>query len=236
MLDVLRNTDWAEIVREEENKPYFSQLLLTLQKEYTEHICRPSPGLIFNSLVNCSFNNTKVVILGQDPYPSHHAHGLSFSSLADTVPFSLKVIFKDIIQSVYKIPYPIASQFPNADLTSWTKQGVLLLNTVLTVRDKKSGSHKNIGWEQFTGAILRKLAESSQPVVFMLWGKDAHNNFQAAIHKSILGPNKLILTAGHPAAAAYGRDLFTGCNHFNLANEFLLEHNELIIKWKTIQP
>lgn len=225
-------TDWFDNFKDEFSKPYFMELKEKVQKEYSEKKCRPEPLLIGNAFLQCPYDEVKVVMIGQDPYPSDHAHGLAFSSLAKSYPFSLRVVFKEIQRTIYP-DQKLEELFPTSDLTSWAKQGVLLLNTILTVEDKKSGSHRDFGWELFTAAVIRKLITYTSPIVFVAWGKDAQNNLRTAIHKEILGPNIKILTAGHPAAAAYGRDTFSGCDHFNQINEFLVKKEQEPIIWRT---
>lgn len=229
MSEEILGKGWFEVLKEEFNKPYYKKLEETVTKEYAEYIIRPSPNLIFNAFKSCDFKDTKVVMCAQDPYPSIHAHGLAFSSLHKTTPASLRTIFGEIRNSNVD-----GKSFASNDLTNWAKQGVLLTNAVLTVRDKDSNSHINIGWEEFTGAALRALATREEPLVFCLWGKASQNNFKAATHRVTINPAHLILEAGHPATAAYGRDTYSGNGHFDQIYAFLYLQGKEQIVWNTL--
>jgi uracil-DNA glycosylase len=173
------------------------------------------------------------VIIGQDPYPNAHAHGLSFSTTQQRRPVSLNYIFKEICDNYPE--YDIQKDFPTNNLTNWAKQGVFLLNSVLTVQEGISNSHEGKGWEQFTQATIRALIDDSNPRVFMLWGRDAQRAFTRATATPIprIISRQAVLECGHPAAAAYGKNLFSGNRHFVQANEYLLHHKKSIISWKT---
>lgn len=225
MLDkLLRKIDekYYNLLKGEIEKPYFKNLDAFLEKEYKDKTIYPPKEKIFNALKLTKYEDVKVVILGQDPYHGkNQAMGLSFSvEDIEPPPPSLKNIFKEINRSFGEYEFTKGSLIPLA------KQGVLLLNTVLTVEEKKPNSHKNKGWEIFTDEILKLLNNHEKPICFMLWG-----NF--AIKKGSIIDNKkhLILTAPHPSPLSFYRG-FLGCNHFLLANKFLKEHNRPIINWQ----
>lgn len=202
-----------------------------LGAEYKTEKVWPKPEHIFAAYQFCAPENVKVVILGQDPYPNEHAHGLSFSTTQDRRPISLHYIFKEICNNYPE--YEIERDFPTNNLSVWAKQGVFLLNSVLTVREKTPNSHKGRGWENFTKATIRILFEdTSTPKVFMLWGNDAKKLFASAVPNATTYPHQ-ILMAGHPAAAAYGKDVFSGNRHFYTANEWLKLQGKTPIIWKT---
>jgi uracil-DNA glycosylase len=172
------------------------------------------------------------VIIGQDPYPNAHAHGLSFSTTQQRRPISLNYIFKEICDNYPE--YDIQKDFPTNNLTNWAKQGVFLLNSVLTVREGEANSHKNKGWEQFTQATIRALVgDRERPKVFLLWGKHAQDMFGKATTEEFVRNRHYVFQSGHPAAAAYGKNLFSGNKHFLMANNALLDSGQKIISWKT---
>jgi uracil-DNA glycosylase len=218
-----------ELLPEELKKPSFTELGLFLGKEYKEGKIWPKPENIFRAYELCDPDDVKVVIVGQDPYPNEHAHGLSFSTTQSRRPVSLHYIFKEIC-SCYP-EYEIERDFLTNNLTSWARQGVFLLNSVLTVREKESNSHKGKGWEEFTQATIKALFDNKIPKVFILWGKEAQATFANAVPKPVTYPHQ-ILFAGHPAAAAYGKDVFSGNRHFYTANEWLKMQNRQPITWK----
>jgi len=212
--------DWDDILKEETQKEYFQNLRYFLGGEYKTKTIYPPKEEIFSALIHTSYADTKVVILGQDPYiNAGEAHGMAFSvKPAAKVPPSLKNIFKELESDIGK-PIP-----PNGYLLDWAKEGVLLLNTVLTVERGKSKSHANLGWEKFTTYIIQKLDEKQTPLVFLLWGNDAKRK------KELIDTTKhKVLEAVHPSPLAGGK--FFGCRHFSKANEFLLENNIEPIKW-----
>ena len=166
--DVSLDASWEEHLRSEIRKPYFTKLIEKLNIEYKE-ACYPSEELIFNAFNLCPFNNVKVVILGQDPYRGNHAMGLSFSVPNGVkLPPSLRKIYKEIEEDFCK-SMPESS----GNLTHWAEQGVLLLNTTLTVRDAKPNSHQALGWQNFTDAAIKALNKNHEHIVFMLWGNNA---------------------------------------------------------------
>lgn len=212
--------DWDEILCEEFQKNYFKKLTADLDSEYQNNTVYPARENIFNALKTTNYRDVKVVILGQDPYHGRgQAHGLAFSVCEGVkLPPSLKNIFKEIHKD--KIPV-------NGDLTRWAKQGVLLLNTVLTVREAQPESHKKLGWGTFTDTVISKTNEKNTPVVYLLWGA-----FAISKQSLISNPSHLVLTAPHPSPLSAHRGFF-GCNHFNLANDFLKKHSIAEINWYT---
>lgn len=177
-------------------------------------------------------------MLGQDPYHNGHAHGLAFSSLDNTTPASLRTIFKEIARDVLKITSveEFKAAFPSNDLTPWAEQGVLLMNTILTVQPGIAKSCQGWGWEKFTDAVLQQLILSTDPVVFVLWGKDAQRAYDHAlmtIPRMQVSNHHLILRTAHPATASYGKDGFTGCGHFSMINNWLVSQGREAIEWRT---
>lgn len=208
--------DWDELLAEEFAKDYYLQLRQFLKNEYSHQRIYPSAYDIFNALKLTAYNDVKVVLLGQDPYHgAGQAQGLCFS-VADGVrqPPSLQNIFKELNNDLGYAPPA------NGSLIKWAQNGVLLLNTVLTVREGQANSHKGKGWEQFTDRVIMLLNEREQPLVFLLWGANAK-----AKRELISNPHHLILQAAHPSplSAASG---FFGCRHFSRANEFLRQNGQ----------
>lgn len=213
--------DWDNILSDEWTKPYYLKLRQFLKSEYgTRHIY-PNMNDIFNSLKYTSFENTKVVIIGQDPYHGPgQAHGLCFSVKEGVEPPpSLQNIFKELNADTGK-PIPLSGE-----LTNWAKQGVLLLNTVLTVREGQPTSHKGAGWEIFTDRVISELNKKTTPVVFLLWG--AHAQKKAEI---ITNPIHYKLATVHPSPLSASRGFF-GCRHFSKANAILEKNGLTPIEW-----
>lgn len=212
---------WDEILGDTFQQENYQKIRYNLKKEYEEYTIYPAQNDIFNALRYTDYNDVKVVLLGQDPYHgAGQAHGLCFSVRAGMpMPPSLKNIFKELQSDIF-IDTPQSGQ-----LTAWAKRGVLLLNTILTVREGQPNSHKNLGWQDFTDTVIRKLNERDTPTVFLLWGANARAK------KSLLtNPNHLVLEAAHPSPlSAYNG--FFGCHHFSKANEFLYAHNIEPIDW-----
>ena len=203
------------------SKDYFIRLTDFVRKEYHETTVYPPGKLIFNAFNLCPFDNVKVVIIGQDPYHGPgQAHGLCFS-VNDGIqpPPSLVNIFKEINSDLGK-PIP-----QSGNLTRWAEQGVLLLNATLTVRAHQAGSHQRRGWEEFTDAVIRKLAEEKSNLVFILWGSYAQKK------GAFIDRNKhLVLTSVHPSPlSAYNG--FFGNHHFSLANDYLVRNGKTAIDW-----
>ncbi|MBO4666589.1 MAG: uracil-DNA glycosylase [Bacilli bacterium] len=216
----LKNS-WMEIIGDEFKKDYYLLLREFLIKEYQTKVIYPGMYDIFNALKYTSYEDVKVVILGQDPYHEpHQAHGLAFSVFEGVeFPGSLNNIFKEL-ESDLGIKKP-----KSGNLTNWAKQGVLLLNTVLTVRAHEARSHAGHGWEEFTTAVIKKLNERKEPVIFVLWGNDAKKK-----EMYITNPQHYILKAAHPSPlSAYNG--FFGCHHFSKINEILRKNNQKEIDW-----
>lgn len=217
--------DWDKLLEEEFKKEYYLKLREFLKSEYSTVRIYPNMNDIFNALKYTSYENTRVVLLGQDPYHGEgQAHGLCFSVKPGVkFPPSLMNIFKELNEE-YGIAIP-----PTGELSGWAHQGALLLNTTLTVREGHPQSHKGRGWEVLTDKIIEKINEKDSPVVFMLWGSNAR-----AKKTLITNPRHLILECAHPSPlSAYAG--FFGCNHFRLANEFLKKNSLPEIDWsKTV--
>ena len=216
--------DWDKILADEFEKDYYKQLREKLKYEYTHYTVYPDMYDIFNSLRCTSFADCRVVIIGQDPYHEPgQAHGLCFSvKEGAALPPSLKNIYKEIFSELGII-------MPNrGELTGWAKQGVLLMNNVLTVRQGQANSHKDIGWEKFTDAVISELNNKKTPVVFLLWGANARKKADI-----ITNPLHYKLCCAHPSPlSAYNG--FFGCGHFARCNEILRENNLAEIDWGKI--
>ena len=215
--------DWADALKEEFKKPYYRELYQFVKEEYSKTTVFPPADDIFNALHYTPLSEVKVVILGQDPYHNvNQAHGLSFSVLPSQkqIPPSLQNIYTELHSD-------LACAIPNNGfLEKWAKQGVLLLNTVLTVRAHQANSHQNKGWEKFTDAIIRAINEQDRPVVYLLWGRPA----QAKI-SMLNNPKHLILKAPHPSPLSAYRGFF-GCKHFSQTNAFLKANGLDEIDWQ----
>ncbi len=212
---------WDQLLADEFKKDYYLKLREFLKQEYNTCTIYPPMNDIFNSLRYADYNNIKAVIIGQDPYHEpNQAHGLAFSvKKGNPIPPSLKNIYKEI-ESDLGIAPP-----SHGELTQWAKQGVLLLNNALTVRRGQANSHRGKGWEKFTDAVIEKVNQKSEPVVYLLWGANAREKT-----KLINNPNHLILTAAHPSPLSAFNGFF-GCRHFSKANSFLRENNISEIDW-----
>ena len=219
MIRITKN--WSQLLKEEFEKPYFKSLQQFLEDEYSHHIIYPSMENIFNALNAVKFEDVKVVIIGQDPYHEpNQAHGLAFSVQDGiSLPPSLVNIYKEI-ESDLNIKCE-----KTGNLMRWAKQGVLLLNTSLTVRKGQANSHKDKGWEIFTHKIIQILSQRKDPMVFMLWGSNAQS------FASEIGKQHLVLKAPHPRPLSAYRGFF-GCKHFSKANDFLIKHGKTPIDWK----
>lgn len=214
--------DWDDILKNEFEKDYYKRLRQFLKSEYSSHIVHPDMYDIFNALKWTSMKDTKVVILGQDPYhEENQAHGLAFSvPVGVKTPPSLVNIYKEL-QNELGLYIP-----NNGYLEKWARQGVLLLNNALTVRDKEANSHRNKGWEIFTRRVVECLNERQDPVIFLLWGSNAKEKISV-----ITNPQHIILTSVHPSPLSAHRGFF-GCGHFKKANELLLEMGKEPIDWQ----
>ena len=220
-MNVKIEDSWSAVLAEEFEKPYFKSLTDFVRSEYQSKTIYPEGKNIFNAFNHCPFQQVKVVILGQDPYHGPgQAHGLAFS-VKEGIPFppSLSNIFKEL-QRDLDIPFP-----PHGNLERWADQGVFLLNATLTVQAHQAGSHQNKGWEEFTDAVIRTLAEKRSNIVFMLWGAYARK-------KAVVIPDgkHLKLYAPHPSPLSAHRG-FIGCGHFRKANEYLKEKGIDPIVW-----
>jgi len=216
--------DWDNILAGEFKSEYYLNLREFLKVEYSSHRIYPPMGDLFNALRYTSRENTKVVILGQDPYHgAGQAHGLCFSVKRGVPhPPSLKNIFKELADE-YGIAPPVSGE-----LIGWAKQGVLLLNATLSVREGQPLSHKGKGWELLTDAIIRKLNEKTEPAVFLLWGGNAR-----AKKVLITNPDHLVLECAHPSPLSAFNGFF-GCGHFKKANDYLISRGRAPIDWSKI--
>ncbi len=212
---------WASVLKEEFDKPYFKTLQQFLEKEYSSFDVYPPMENIFAALNLVKFEDVKVVIIGQDPYHEPgQAHGLAFSVQDGTeIPPSLVNIYKEIEADLG------IKCLQSGDLTRWAKQGVLLLNTSLTVRRAQANSHRGQGWETFTNKIIQLLSKREKPMVFLLWGSNAQ------AFESVIGKQHLVLKAPHPSPLSAYRGFF-GCKHFSKTNAFLTAHNQTPIDWR----
>jgi uracil-DNA glycosylase len=214
---------WKELIDQESVKDYYKQLSSFVKEDAKQHTIYPHSKDVLNAFKLTPLHTVKVVILGQDPYHgAGQAHGLAFSVLPDCpIPPSLKNIFKEINSDLQ-----VDMDYPDGCLVDWATQGVLLLNTVLTVRANQANSHRDKGWETFTDAVISTLNDVDRPLVFMLWGNHAKSK-----KKLITNTNHLVLEAAHPSPlSAYSG--FFGCKHFSKANEFLSVDNGIQpIEW-----
>ncbi len=221
-MDVKIEPGWKNVLKDEFSKPYFEEItaFLKAEKASGKTIYPPGP-LIFNAFDKTPFDTLKVVLLGQDPYHGKgQAHGLSFSvSEGVSSPPSLVNIFKEI-HSDTGMPIPVSG-----DLTKWAMQGVMLLNSYLTVRAREPLSHAKIGWTNFTDSVIRRISEEKKHIVFMLWGKFAQDK-QVLIDSS----KHLVLKAAHPSPYSADKGFF-GCRHFSKANEYLVSNGIDPIDW-----
>ena len=214
-------TTWNEILAEEMEKDYYQELQAFVQKRRAEVRVFPEEKNVFNALELTPFESVKVVILGQDPYHGFgQAHGLSFSvQKGIPLPPSLKNIYKELQED-------IGGEFPTeGDLSHWAKQGVLLLNTVLTVEEGNANSHKGMGWERLTNRLIESLNELNHPVIFILWGKPAQDK-----EKLITNSNHVILKAPHPSPLSAYRGFF-GSKPFSRVNDILIQQGQTPIRW-----
>jgi len=222
IMNIRIENSWKELLSNEFEKKYFKDLSKQIHDAYSgETPVFPPPQLVFNAFQLCPFDSVKVVILGQDPYHGKgQAHGLCFSVQEGVkVPPSLQNIYKEIKDD-------LGIAIPNdGSLERWARQGVLLLNAVLTVEAGKPASHQGLGWEQFTDAVIQKISDEKEHVVFLLWGKYAQDK-----GSKIDTEKHLVLKAPHPSPfSAYTG--FLGCKHFSKTNSYLKQHNQKPIEW-----
>ncbi len=215
--------DWLDTIKGEFAKPYYKELYQFVLKEYNTHVIYPPADDIFNAFHFTPLSKVKVVILGQDPYHNEHqAHGLSFSVLPDQpeIPPSLKNIYEELKDD-------LGCYIPNNGyLKKWAEQGVLMLNTVLTVRAHQANSHQGKGWERFTDAVIHAVNAQDRPIVYLLWGRPAQSKIPM-----LTNPKHLILKAPHPSPLSAYRGFF-GCKHFSKTNEFLQSNGLTPIDWQ----
>lgn len=217
------SNDWLPALQEEFRKPYYKQLFTFVKQEYDTRVIYPPADDIFNAFHFTPLSEVKVLILGQDPYHNEHqAHGLSFSVLPEQteIPPSLQNIYQELHDD-------LGCYIPNNGyLEKWARQGVLMLNTVLTVRAHQANSHQGKGWEQFTDAVIEAVNAQDRPIVFLLWGRPAQQKATM-----LTNPKHLILKAPHPSPLSAYRGFF-GCRHFSQTNEFLKAHGVEPIDWQ----
>ena len=220
-MNVQIEDSWKEVLHDEFEKEYFSRLVEFVHKEYQTRTIFPKGKHIFKSFNLCPFHSVKVVLLGQDPYHGiGQAHGLSFSvPKGITIPPSLHNIFKEINRN---IEHPIPN---HGNLTRWAKQGVLLLNSILTVRAHQAGSHQGKGWETFTDSVIKILSNKKEHLVFLLWGSFAKSKVLLINHNK-----HLTLLSAHPSPLSAHRG-FNGCAHFSKTNHYLTEKDIQPIDW-----
>ncbi|MFK5982474.1 MAG: uracil-DNA glycosylase [Flavobacteriaceae bacterium] len=213
---------WKEQLEEEFLKPYFKELSQFVKNEYVSNTCYPPGNLIFSAFNHTPFNKVKVVIIGQDPYHGDgQANGLCFSvNEGINHPPSLKNLFKEV-ESDLLIPYP-----KSGNLERWADQGILLLNATLTVKAHEAGSHQKKGWEQFTDAVISKLSNEQEGLVFLLWG-----GFAKKKGAKIDTDKHLVLTSGHPSPLSANRGYWFGNKHFSATNTYLKESGKQQISW-----
>ena len=222
-MNVSIHPSWKTHLRTEFDKSYFKSLTDFVKTEYKNHKCFPKGSEIFNAFNHCSFEDVKVVIIGQDPYHGNgQANGLCFS-VNEGIPHppSLINIFKEI-EADLGIPYP-----KSGNLIPWADQGVLLLNATLTVRAHQAGSHQNKGWEQFTDAVIKLVSDKRQNLVFLLWGGFARRK------KRLIDTSKhSVLETGHPSPLSANRGYWFGNKHFSKTNSLLQQVDQLVIDWQ----
>ena len=221
-LNLQLNSDWKTFLKEEIKSDDFKKIISELSAERKHHTIFPENEMIFNAFNQTNIDELKVVILGQDPYHGKgQAHGLSFSVPEGVkTPPSLRNIFKELKSD---LNLPISN---NGNLSTWAEQGVLLLNSSLTVREKEAGSHQKIGWEIFTDSIIKKISDKKEGIIFLLWGAFAQKK-SALIDKE----KHHTLTAAHPSPFSAYRG-FLGCKHFSKTNKILINNNKQPINWK----
>ncbi len=213
---------WKKVLEKEFQTDYFNNISLKTREEYSKFVCYPPGSKLFRAFDECPFNKLKVVIIGQDPYHGENqANGLCFSvDNGVEKPPSLKNIFKELNTSFTK------NERTNSDLSDWSNQGVLLLNSILSVRRKFPGSHRHIGWEEFTENVIKIISKEKMNLVFMLWGNYAKNK-----EKFIHDNNHLVLKSGHPSPLSANKGFWFGNNHFKKCNDFLIANDLETIKW-----
>lgn len=223
----IQENSWQKLLAPEFKKPYFLELMQQVEQEYASQTCFPRKEFIFNAFEKCSFKDLKVVIIGQDPYHGEvngkcEANGLCFS-VEDEIPIppSLKNIFTEINSEYDRIFFPTSG-----NLERWAKQGILLLNSSLTVRKDQANSHKHLKWNLFTDAVIQKISEEKQDIVFLLWG-----GFAQKKGFKIDRTKHLVLESGHPSPLSANRGFWFGNQHFKNTNSYLKSKGILEIEW-----
>jgi uracil-DNA glycosylase len=219
----IKNQTWQALLMNEFRKPYFVELMQQVEQEYATTTCFPPKELIFSAFEQFDFQDTKVVIIGQDPYHgTGEANGLCFSvNDGVAIPPSLKNIYTEINNEYDRILFQTSG-----NLEHWAKQGILLLNAGLTVRKDKANSHKHLQWNVFTDAVINLINEQSENVVFLLWGSFAQKKGK------LIDRNKhLVLQTGHPSPLSANRGLWFGNNHFIITNDYLIKNMKIKIVW-----
>lgn len=217
------NPSWQTILSEEIQKQYFQDLMKAVDSEYQKNICFPPKELIFAAFNHCSFDDLKVVIIGQDPYHgTGEANGLCFSvNDGVKIPPSLRNIFRELNDDLGTIFLP-----SSGNLEHWAKQGVLLLNASLSVQKDKPNSHKHLKWNLFTDAVIQKISDEKENIVFLLWGSFAQKK------GSIIDRTKhLVLESGHPSPMSANQGKWFGNKHFSKTNDYLKMNSKLEINW-----
>ncbi len=217
------NSEWQTLLSDEIQKPYFQDLINFVDDEYKNHTCYPPKDLIFSAFNYCDFKDVKVVIIGQDPYHGKgEANGLCFSvNDGIRIPPSLRNIFREMTDDLGELFFPTSG-----NLEFWAKQGVLLLNASLTVREDIPNSHKHLKWNFFTDAVIQKISNQKEHVVFLLWGSFAHKKGLK------IDRNKhLVLESGHPSPMSANQGKWFGNKHFSKTNEYLKANNLPAIEW-----
>lgn len=220
-------SSWQSILSDEIQKPYFKDLMETVNEEYKSVTCYPPQELIFSAFNYCRFKDIKVVIIGQDPYHGKgEANGLCFSvNDGVRIPPSLRNIFREMSEDLKTIFLPVSG-----NLQAWAKQGVLLLNASLTVREDNANSHKHLKWNIFTDAVIQKISEENQNVVFLLWGNFAHKKGLKIDRKK-----HLVLESGHPSPMSANQGKWFGNKHFSKTNAYLKNNGIGMINWIELQ-
>lgn len=217
------NSEWQAILAEEIQKPYYIQLLQLVEEEYQNTICYPPKDLIFSAFDHCSFSDCRVVIIGQDPYHGKgEANGLCFSvNDGVKIPPSLRNIYRELVDDLGSIFMP-----NSGNLISWANQGVLLLNAGLTVKENVPNSHKHLEWAKFTDAVIQKISDEKEQVVFLLWGSFAHKK-----GVKIDREKHLVLESGHPSPMSANQGKWFGNKHFSKTNAYLESKGLAAINW-----
>lgn len=216
-------SQWKSILEDEIRKPYFNELLEEVEREYNQNSCFPPQDLIFSAFNQCEFSNIKVVIIGQDPYHGEgEANGLSFSvNDGVKIPPSLRNIYRELCDDLNSIFMPTSG-----NLESWAKQGILLLNASLTVRKNTPNSHKHLKWNYFTDAVIQKISEEKEGIVFLLWG-----GFAQKKGSKIDRTKHFVLETGHPSPMSANQGKWFGNKHFSKVNTYLSSMGKEEIKW-----